>query len=200
MLRTAPVALASMLALLGSTAGQDGKEGKKATYYYPTTVGTKLVFDSTHSNGAKSTITLLVKNVIAVKGGFRVTALRIVGNGSAINTVTEVASRGVLLIGSHDREHPEPELILKLPAIAGDSWPAPKMEGVVDAIHTVGKEVEIEVPAGKFKAIPVTTTLDGRKGAGTTTWYAPGLGSIKTVVNLGDAEHVIVLKSVEMAK
>jgi hypothetical protein len=90
------------------------------------------------------------------------------------------------------RKEATPEPILKLPAKSGDTWTSefPHIQvrtnklkdggGQEDAVedrmvelkHKVGKEEEVQVPAGKFKAIPVETVGEGDsqpQGPTTTT-------------------------------
>jgi len=64
-------------------------------------------------------------------------------------------------------------------------------------VRTVGMIEDVEVPAGKFHAVrveseePVGKELTQK----TTTWYAPGVGWVKMVLQFGDAKEVKVLKS-----
>ena len=62
--------------------------------------------------------------------------------------------------------------------------------------YIVGPEEEVEVPAGKFKAVPVTSInhLAGRIQK-TRHWYAPGVGLIKTAPFDGDVGGTEILKS-----
>jgi hypothetical protein len=73
----------------------------------------------------------------------------------------------------------------------GDSW---ESEGTS---YKVGKEATVEVPAGKFKAIPVTSVLILPPDKITyTSWYASKVGVIKITSSINDsAESVGVLKS-----
>jgi hypothetical protein len=90
--------------------------------------------------------------------------------------------------------------LLKLPAKAGDTWEWE--DRAADAgrrqkikFKIVGEE-EVEVPAGKFKAIRVSEEEEVR---GRTTkhesWYAPDVGLVKRVTQLVVGEGVILLKS-----
>ena len=94
--------------------------------------------------------------------------------------------------------------MLKLPAKEGDSWSYESGGGDGPIAHkttyTVGKEEEVEVPAGKFKAIRVDKELKYDIGNGPTTiktssWYATKVGLIKSVTNPGATQTTMVLKS-----
>jgi hypothetical protein len=80
---------------------------------------------------------------------------------------------------------------IKTPARAGDTWDVrtaslPNYQGWAGTL-TVGKEAEVETPAGKFRAVPVEavgTPLDrNSKPTGAseryTRWYAEGIGVVK---------------------
>ena len=61
--------------------------------------------------------------------------------------------------------------------------------------YTVGKEEEVTVPAGTFKAIPVTSQVDvGGRLLKNTSWYAPGVGVVKVVMANDGNERVQELK------
>jgi RNase P/RNase MRP subunit p29 len=90
---------------------------------------------------------------------------------------------------------------LDLGVKAGESW-AVESKGVGDAkvttTYTVGKEEELEVPAGKFKAIPVTEQR-AKSEKKTIRWFAAGVGVVREESeSFGKA--VIVLKSFTPAK
>jgi hypothetical protein len=93
---------------------------------------------------------------------------------------------------------PRPEL--RLPARAGAAWtwdaagvghnPPTKV-----AYKVVGEE-EVEVPAGKFKAVRVEAVLTaGPLTHRTETWYARRVGVVKRVVGVGKDEQVTELLS-----
>ena len=60
---------------------------------------------------------------------------------------------------------------------AGDTW-----AGDDGTTYTAGKEEVVEVAAGRFTAIPVTSerTHDGRVSRD-VSWYAAGVGVVKNV-------------------
>jgi hypothetical protein len=113
-----------------------------------------------------------------------------------------VSDKGLTRIGSGDRDLPVPVPMLKLPAKAGDSWsyePAvPEGAEKRTITYTVGKEEEIEVPAGKFKALRVEMTQSAAPGEfipRMTYWYASGIGLVKSVSAQGAKDRTVVLKS-----
>jgi hypothetical protein len=94
--------------------------------------------------------------------------------GRTPNMVVVVSDKGIKIVEYAGRKIDPPTWWLKLPHAANNEWP--------DSIgggnrRTAGWE-EVEVPAGKFRAIRVERT-DSRGQVNTTYWYAPGLGNIK---------------------
>jgi hypothetical protein len=91
--------------------------------------------------------------------------------------------------------------VLKLPAKEGETWEfASKDKGDLTLTdrYTTGKEEEIEVPAGKFKAIRVDmeTVSNGRTAVRMTYWHAPGVGVVKEVRHIDrQPDMVWVLKA-----
>lgn len=77
---------------------------------------------------------------------------------------------------------------LKVNAKPGDTWEG-KFDGGVELItFTRGEEEEVEVPAGKFKAIRLDTlwvTAKFRQTIRTSHWVAPEVGMVKGVSNSG---------------
>jgi hypothetical protein len=115
----------------------------------------------------------------------------------------QVSAKGVFRLGGAKGELGEPVPLLKLPAKEGETWTVERPGsfakgpgGSNKATYTVGKEEEVEVPAGKFKAIRVEMALELRGGTlKSSTWYAAGVGIIKVVTPSGDKERTQVLKS-----
>ncbi|HVK11989.1 MAG TPA: hypothetical protein VM597_24660 [Gemmataceae bacterium] len=66
---------------------------------------------------------------------------------------------------------------------------------------TLGKEEEVEVPAGKFRAIPVTS--DSTRAGQTvkvTSRYAPKIGMVKSEAVINGITTTHVLKSFTSGK
>jgi hypothetical protein len=169
-------------------------KGTGGPLYFPTQVGAKTVMEISvdgallGKNPGAFEVTETVSAVEVKDGTYRVTVER-ESKGNFV-TVYEVSAKGVFRVASGGSALAEPVPLLKLPARPGDTWKT------ASGTATVGKEEEIEVPAGKFKAIPVTTE---RETAGrtvkTTTWLAPDVGVVKRVGTVNDITTVYVLKS-----
>ena len=168
---------------------------REAPLYFPIQVGAKRVLEL--SSGAvgtanRETIETVTK-VEQKEGKYLVTfSLERPGlNAAASLTSTfAVSEKGISRVRTQDRELAQPVIVLQLPGKEGNTW---ELNGMT---YKVGKEEEIEVPAGKFKAVSVT--MEQERGAvkqKTTSWYAPKVGLIKTVMILNGTERITVLKS-----
>jgi hypothetical protein len=173
------------LAVAGWVAAAPTRKAPADPDYYPTAVGTKWVYDE---NGRE-----LIWEVTAAeaKGNeTRVTISQSIAGGKPEPFVkATVSAKGVYQtqIGPFQID---PVCELRLPVKAGDSWvvdiPSQKggLQGNTGTV-TVGEVEDVEVPAGKFRALRidvVITAEDGKPLAAprrATRWYAPGVGLIK---------------------
>lgn len=108
----------------------------------------------------------------------------------------QVSDNGVYLVTDADGKALDPPTcLLKLPAKPGDTW----TDKVVN--YTVVGEEEVEVPAGKFKAIRLRGGYDN-SDAVLNKWYAQGVGLVKVTWADSDAgiEIIDLLKSFKPGK
>jgi hypothetical protein len=89
---------------------------------------------------------------------------------------------------------------LRLPAKAGNAWtwdPAGASHNPPTTVtYKVVGEEEVEVPAGKFKAVRVEAVwAAGPVTHRTETWYAPRVGMVKRVVGVGKDQQETELLS-----
>jgi len=144
---------------------------------YPLRVGTKCVHQL-----ANGEVAFTVTKVEKVEGGHRVTTE--VADGTTNQKYIQaaiVSARGVELVEHAGQAIDPPIAWLKLPHAEGNKWSATWLQsGTKFDFATKGWE-EVEVPAGRFRAIKVErveTVGDAVQGT-TTYWYSPGLGCIK---------------------
>jgi hypothetical protein len=191
----------SLLALLIAApiiVAQPPKDGEKALLYFPVKEGTKLVMERSTTGGVAAgqvtEVVDVVKKVEAKDGKFRVTFER-ESKGKGMQTVYEVSDKGVAKMTAKRKDLAEPAFVLKLPAKKGDTWTAAGVS------YTTGEVEEVEVPAGKYKAVPVTSEFDfGDQKVKTTTWFAPEVGIVKTLSVTNGIESKQVLKTFTPAK
>jgi hypothetical protein len=180
-------------ALLAATLAAPVPKDKESKAYYPTVLGTKQVEELT-TKSVKMDQTAEVTKVEEKDGVYTVTLAQ-PGKGEGSAVVCEVTGTTItILVGGTERMK-----VFDLGVKAGDSWTSEIEVGgrKRTTTHTVGKEEEVEVPAGKFKAIPVTQQEQGRRRGKVTQWYAPGVGVVKSESDSGATR---VLKEFTPAK
>jgi hypothetical protein len=193
------VTVLALLALAGPASAAPTLKEPKQALYFPTTEGVRRVYEIRVGDTATE-VTEVVTKVEKKDGVFRVSiGSDRGGEVKPMNTV-EVSAKGVFRVAVGNRELPAPTPLLKLPAKRGDTWEwtqeGPGATGPVTTVFTVGEEIEIEVPAGKFNATPVEAVTHVKDQAiKATYWYAPGVGVVKMVTYSGPSERTQVLKS-----
>lgn len=194
----AVAALAILVASLVASAAPALK-GKGEPLYYPTKVGDKLVYELQSGGGPGNEVAETVTRVDKNEGALLVSIERELKGRKTAPSQFSVSEKGVTRIATSGRELPVPIPLLKLPAKPGDTWTwEPDAGGGPPSktTYTLGKEEEIEVPAGKFRALRVESEQDlGGRVFKSTLWYAPGVGLVKSVMNNGATDRVQVLKS-----
>jgi len=157
----------------------------KAPLYHVTTVGDKLTCE-VKAGDAVTEHTDTVTAAEEKDGAVVVTVSR--GAPGRVKPAEKivVSETGLMVVSDDFREYDPPVARLKLPAKAGDEWDSTpanaKLGDVTGRTNKVIGEEEVEVPAGKFKAVRVDTTisLSGERFV-VSHWYAPGVGVVKMV-------------------
>ncbi|MBX9623940.1 MAG: hypothetical protein K2X82_09010 [Gemmataceae bacterium] len=162
-----------------------------ADSYYPTVVGTKLVYDI---GGGEET--RVVTAVERVEGGTLVTTEHLQPDGTKTpHMKVRVTAKGLFLAEEVGGAYDPPWCILELPPKAGSKWDT--ISGgraqVTGSMTAHGVE-EVEVPAGTFRAARVDWELSPNNVV--SYWYAPKAGLVK--MTTGGAP--VVLKSFTTGK
>jgi hypothetical protein len=150
------------------------KAEKTDELYFPVQVGAKRVLV-----GPGRTETMTVTKVEEKDGKYTVTGetsfVELPGRKNSY--VYEVSKDGLF----RKTKGGKTETLLKLPYKEGTTWTSEDVKPGDKLTYTVGKQEEVEVPAGKYKAIGVEVVLE--ESGGETKkfiyWYAPGIGLIK---------------------
>jgi hypothetical protein len=192
------VAALAVLTAASITAAAPKLKGKVDALYYPTREGDKLVYEM-RSGDSVNELTEVVTKVERKDDALLVTVERNAGGKKALASQFTVSEKGVTRVVTSGRELPVPIPMLKLPGKPGDTWTyEPDAAGGPPrkTTYTLGKEEDVEVPAGKFKALRVESEqVLGDNVYKSTLWYAPGVGLLKSVNNIGGTERTQVLKS-----
>jgi hypothetical protein len=120
--------------------------------------------------------------------------------------VEKLALRGDGLYrdGAEGMEMAPPLCLLQLPHKPGDTWKAASTLGAtpVSGTFTAGEEEEVTVPAGKFRAVPVTSQdfRIGNVSMRLACWYVSGKGLVKQRLEVGGRVEVLELEKFTPAK
>lgn len=170
--------------------------------FFPAQVGAKWVWTTEGGRGDPIETTDLVTKVERAAGETKVTVGRVGKDGDVTWTaVTRESTKGLFRQSSGGLELDPPLPLLRFPVTAGDTWETPAVAATGEGkgrVTVVGVE-EVEVPAGKFKAVRVQVEKNP-KGAPTQTstqWWAEGVGLVKSLPPGG---RVMVLKSFSPGK
>lgn len=175
---------------------------REVVYYFPTTIGAKWTYR--YSDGETATFEVTSAHRDGNAWVIGTSELDAAGRASMYQTV-EVSARGVFRLESVVRTSttdgrggtartqemvPDvpPVCLLKLPASPGET-----LAKLGPATYKTGREEVVTVPAGVFKAVRVDYEQAGVGGGPAVrgrTWYAPGVGAVKWVLD-GGSESVM---------
>lgn len=181
--------------------------GVKKELYFPTTVGAKRVMGRKGSGGMFDT-TETVTQLEEKDEVYTVTVERVKATERA-NVPKEVAvavyrvsAKGVFLVSVGDAVNDPPAAVLKRGVKIGYTWAShEKMPTVANGIggltskwtyYTLGTEVVVEVPAGRYRAVRVECVTENGGTHKSTSWHAAGVGLVKYTTGEG---AVTTLKS-----
>ena len=185
-----PLTLAAVAVLVAhaahaAPAPRGGAEGA----YFPIKEGATRVYEVRSGDTVESGYTDVVTKVEKKDAAVHVTVTRDYPGANPYVTTIAVSGEGLFRVAVSGRDLAKPILLLKLPAKVGTKW---ELDG--GARYEVTKEEEVEVPAGKFRAVRVEQV----NGDSTTTlWFAPSAGLVKMSL---DGGPVTVLKEFKPGK
>lgn len=164
---------------------------KDAPPFYPTTVGTKLVYDS---DGREQT--RVVAKVEVKDGGTLVTTEAVDADGNRrLFHKALVNAKGVFFTEAYGSTYDPPLEVLRLPFKANARWGGIENRRSGE-VRTATKEEIVKVAAGEFKCIRVEA--ESPNGGGKSIhWYAAGVFVVK--IDYGN-NSTLVLKSITSGK
>jgi hypothetical protein len=166
-------------ALLAASLSAPVPKLKPPVPYFPVAKGTKWVLEKT-IGGTVIEVAEEMLEVTETDAGYAVSVtsseLRKSGPAKVSHAEYLVSGTTVMRTRGEDRW-----TLLDLGVKAGEGWKGVERQhfgskGTVT--YTVGAEEEVEVPAGRFKAVPVSEQR-GLKETKSIRWYAPGVGVVK---------------------
>jgi hypothetical protein len=176
-----PVALVlALIPVVLAPAAPVPKGADGPVLYYPTTVGTKWVYQR---DGSDELIRTTITAAEEKDGGAVLTIGLLTGDKANPYWKVFVSPKGLFSGDGGLDEQKFPNPLLKLPVKAGEKWEVPGKP-----TRTVVGAEEVEVPAGKFRAVRV-------ESEGLTEWFAPNVGCVQTVARSANGETKTVLKT-----
>jgi hypothetical protein len=193
-----------LLTLSGPVASAPGPKGKPVPLYFGTRVGDTWVYEI-RTPAAKVDMIEAVSAADEKDGVVVVAVTRTYQGETAVSQQLAVSEQGLQLLAVGGSNLSHAQWVVKVPVKAGDTWTvdldAPPGRQPLKLTYTVRGEEEVEVPAGKFKAVRVDTTLnDPVVPMPISRWYAPGIGLVKSVSKIGKDDRVQILKSFTTGK
>jgi hypothetical protein len=173
-----PLLLAALAASVAYAA--PAAKGPEASWF-PTKEGATLVYETRVGGQVRGTYTDVVTKVETKDGALHVTVTHDRPGAPPAAATVAVTAEGVFRVADNGEAREKLLPILKTPPKVGTKW-----EGS-GGQYEVTKEEEVEVPAGKFKAVRVETTAGGRA----TLWFAPAVGLVKVVSGKGDVVQIL---------
>ena len=191
------------LLLLLSAEHASAQEGAGATAnnYYPLQAGNEWTFKVTVGGNSVTAISRIAK--IEKIDDLSLSRLEASINDKIIATEhLNQTKEGIFRHRNNGQEITPPICLLKYPVKAGAKW-----EGPITVGKDAGKyaaeatEEEVEVPAGKFKALKVAIALESNKQKiNTTYWFVKDLGFVKQTVVTAQLNILMELEKSSLAK
>jgi hypothetical protein len=179
--------------LTGCTTQETETKGRFVAYI-PTTVGDKWVM--VDQDGPVALEHSHEVTAVEAKDGelFVTVFMKMTGPGKVVKK--KVSLTGEYLLQEGETRYDPPIRVLPPTITEGDRWQWEK-PGVAKWTYTAGKEEQVEVPAGKFKARRIVGEGQSEgKPITCTQWLAAGHPTIKTVIRFDDGSEIVeVLKS-----
>jgi len=150
--------------------------------WLPTKEGDTRVYEVREGDRLLTTYTDVVTKVEKKDGDLHVTIRRESTSADPFVTTIAVTRGGLLRVAIDDQSLEKPSVLLKTPPKVGAKW------DIGTAHYEVTQEEDLEVPAGKFKAVRVKMT-NGR--AETTLWFSPNVGVVKMASTQGPVVQVL---------
>jgi hypothetical protein len=180
-----------------------GDKGNAAEFY-PLKPGTQWHYRVTSDDKQVGTVVSRVAKIETIDGQ-PLARLETVVMGNVVNSEhVQANARGVFRHRVNGIEVEPPLCILRFPIKFDDTWESECKMGEMKfkGAHRVGrKEIEIEVPAGKFKVVPVyfEARIEG-VDVTTTYYFAHGKGMIRQVAEINGSKLQLDLEKLEPGK
>jgi hypothetical protein len=183
-------------------AGSDAKN--KTPDYYPLKVGTKWQYQIDLGGGRQVERTCQISRIDQVEGK-DLARLEVYASGRKLSYSEHLESTegGVFRVRMNDVEFSPPICLIKYPPRSGQTWEAETTAGGrrMKVSNTTGRAEDIQVPAGKYRAIPCTLVVSDQTDRYTNVyWFVEGVGVVKQESETGEQTVTLQLVKYEPGK
>jgi hypothetical protein len=171
--------------------------------YYPLKAGAKWTYEVDAGDGQKTRVTNQLAKIETIDGKELARLETTIGGTVAATEHLSSSPNGVFRHRYNGVEVTPALCILRYPFKEGESWEGEPMIGpqkVKVTIKSLRRE-ELTVPAGKYKAVSVSveTNVNGVR-IYATSWYAPDIGVVRQVTDIGQKKIKLELVKFEPGK
>jgi hypothetical protein len=167
---------------LAQEAAPKAQPRDKTPDYYPLKVGTKWHYQIDVGGGQKVTVVYQITKTETVNGKPMAILEQLINGEVKATEYVSAETGGVYKYRNNGYDFAPPVCLLKYPIREGSSWQTETKLGTKEftVIGREGRVEEVQVPAGKYRAVSVKieTTVKGNK-ISTTYWFAPDVGIVK---------------------
>jgi hypothetical protein len=201
MKRTAGILLSVAMALVGG-ASLFAADDETTPDYYPLKVGTKWHYEL-NANGNKMTVINAIAKVEDIDGKSLSRLETTIDDQVKATEHLTVTDKGVFRHRIKGIAITPPVCLLKFPVKDGESWNSDLKIGEeqVSFKAKAGKEEEVTVPAGKYKAVTseLEVTASG-VNVKTRYWFAKDVGVVKQTIEVNNTNVEMELSKFEKGK
>jgi hypothetical protein len=192
------------IALLTMASISNAIKLKEIKLYFPITVGDTAVYSEVINDKKLRDVAKIVSKVERKGLSYVLSIENSIRDGFGTHEMDMVVSDGSLEIKwpSEAVAHAI-GTILNFAAKSEEPWKTEYFAGGQKAViqFTQKGTEEVEVTAGKYRALRVDSEVKGISPSVTITeWYAPSVGLVKSVSKFGELESCVVLKSFKPGK
>src|SRR5262249_17564341 len=171
--------------------------------FFPIKAGTKWHYQVDQGTGQKGTMVNQIAKIESI-GGKEVARLESVVNGNVVATDYLSANNQGLFPNRHNNIEVSPQnCLMKYPLKEGATCETQTKfsDQQLSVTGREGKSEDVQVPAGKFQAIPVVVeaTTNGMK-ISTSFWFAENVGIVKQTLDWGGKTVNVELVKFEPGK
>jgi hypothetical protein len=192
-----------LVLLLAALPGMAQEAAPKAHDYYPLKAGSKWSYQVDFGNGQKAAVVYQVTKIEDVNGKPQAVVEQLINGEVRATEYVGVDTGGVYKYRYNGVELSPPVCLLRFPIKSGSTWETETKTGTqqITIKAEAGGEEEVQVPAGKYKAVSVKIKTKVKTSeVNTTYWFAPDVGIIRESTSIPGGTVKMELTKFEAGK